>query len=42
MKKPVGGQKWWEIGAAAFLSVSLLGAVETETMKMEMVKWKKK
>ncbi len=26
MKKPVAGQKWWKIGAAAFLSVGLLGA----------------
>jgi hypothetical protein len=23
---PVAGQKWWKIGAAAFLSVGLLGA----------------
>jgi hypothetical protein len=26
MKKPVAGQKLWKIGAAAFLSVGLLGA----------------
>ena len=23
---PVAGQKWWKIGAAAFLAVGLLGA----------------
>jgi hypothetical protein len=23
---PIPGQKWWKIGAAAFLSVGLLGA----------------
>lgn len=26
IKKSVTGQKWWKIGAAAFLSVGLLGA----------------
>jgi len=26
IKKSVTGQKWWKIGAAAFLSVGILGA----------------
>jgi hypothetical protein len=36
------GQKWWKIGAAAFLSVGLLAACETEKMiLMLMTTWKK-
>ncbi len=26
IKKSISGQKWWKIGAAAFLSAGLLGA----------------
>ena len=26
MKNSIAGQKWWKIGAAAFLTVGLLGA----------------